>query len=211
MHPGRRAVATAKQAGRQPTGAVAGSKARIEGGAGAELGAAYRQFRRRLLAFLRGKLAEPAMAEDLLHEVFLKALAALDRGAPPDNLPAWLHGIAANAISDHYRRSRPTEKLPEELPDPDPVGNLAEKEMAACLVPFINGLPPKYRAVMQSTVLEGRTGASLARELGMSPSAVKSRAARGRAMLRDAIVDCCHVEARASGEITEYRRREKDL
>ena len=175
--------------------------------ASTELAVAYAQFRKRLLAFLQGKLSEPAVAEDLLHEVFLKALDALGRGARPDNLPAWLHGIAANTLSDHYRRHRPTEYLPDELADGGSENNLAEKEIATCLEPFINGLPPKYREVMQATVLEGKTGASLGRELGLSPSAVKSRAARGRAMLRDALLDCCHIEFSASGEITEYRRR----
>jgi RNA polymerase sigma-70 factor, ECF subfamily len=176
--------------------------------AGKELAIVYAQFRKRMLAFLNSKLSEPAVAEDLLHEVFLKALDALDRGARPDNLPAWLHGIAAHALSDHYRRNRRTEGLPDELADQGPERSLAEKEIAACLVPFINGLPPKYREVMQATVLEGRTGAALSRELGLSTSAIKSRAARGRAMLRESLLDCCHIEATATGEITEYRRRE---
>jgi len=190
---------THRQAGR--------NAARNGSTAGTELAVAYAQFRKRMLGYLQARLSEPAVAEDLLHEVFLKALDALDRGARPDNLPAWLHGIAANALSDHYRRNRPTEGLPDELPDTGPEGSLVEKEMATCLVPFINGLPPKYREVMQATVLEGKSGAALSRELGLSASAVKSRAARGRAMLRESLLDCCHIEASVSGEITEYRRR----
>ncbi|MCP1727642.1 RNA polymerase sigma-70 factor (ECF subfamily) [Natronospira proteinivora] len=175
--------------------------------AGDALAAAYPLFRKRLLGFLRRKLAEPAVAEDLLHDVFLKALDALQRGARPDNLAAWLQTIAAHALSDHYRRARPTEALPETLADRGPERSQAEREMAECLRPFIEGLPAKYRLVMSTTVLEGKTGAELSRELGFTPSAIKSRAARGRAMLHDAILECCHVEAKASGEIEEYRRR----
>ncbi len=172
-----------------------------------ELAVAYPRFREGLLAFLRSKLSEPAVAEDLLHEVFLKALDALDRGARPGNLPAWLRTIAANALADHYRRSRPTEALPVDLADDGPDHNQAEQEMAICLIPFINGLPPKYRKVMYATILEGKSGAQLSREMDLTPSAIKSRMARGRAMLREAILDCCHIEASASGEILEYRRR----
>ncbi|MDQ2068634.1 MULTISPECIES: sigma-70 family RNA polymerase sigma factor [Natronospira] len=172
-----------------------------------ELAAAYPRFREGLLAFLRSKLSEPVVAEDLLHEVFLKALDALDRGARPSNLPAWLRTIAANALTDHYRRARPTEALPVDLADDGPGHNQAEQEMAACLIPFINGLPPKYRQVMYATTLEGKSGAQLSRELGLTPSAIKSRMARGRAMLREAILDCCHIEASANGEVLEYRRR----
>ena len=180
---------------------------RDEAVARAELGAAYKHFRDGLLAFLAGKLGNHAMAEDLLQEVFLKALDALRRGARPDNLPAWLRGIAANTLADHYRRSRPTQPLPDDLADQGAGGNEAELEMAACMLPFVNALPPRYRAVMRPTVVEGKSGAQVARELGLSPSAVKSRLSRGRVMLRKAILDCCHVEASATGEILEYRRR----
>lgn len=56
-------------------------------------------------------------------------------------------------------------------------------------------------------MLEGRTATAVARELGLSDSAVKSRRSRGRRLLRAAILDCCHVEVAANGEILEYRRR----
>ena len=176
--------------------------------AGADaLAGAYTEFRAGLLAFLGSKLGDRATAEDLLQEVFVKALDALDRGARPANLPAWLRTIAANALTDHYRRSRPTADLPPDLAESEPARSRAEREMAECLMPFIDGLPEIYREVMRPTVIEGRTTSALARELGLSPSAIKSRLSRGRAMLRSAILDCCHVEAVASGETLEYRRR----
>lgn len=186
---------------------IASRSMKQESAASAELAAAYPRFREGLLAFLKSRLGEPATAEDLLQDVFLKALAALDRGARPDNLPAWLRTIAANTLSDHYRRGRPTQALPTDLTDTGPTRSQAEREMAECLQPFIDGLPAIYREVMRAIVIEGKTGAQLSRELGLSSSAIKSRSARGRSMLREAIIDCCYVEAGASGEIEEYRRR----
>jgi RNA polymerase sigma-70 factor, ECF subfamily len=178
-----------------------------EGAAGTDLAASYREFRQGLLAFLRGKLGDVAVAEDLLQEVFLKALSALDRGAKPGNIAAWLRTIAANTLIDYYRTRRPTQDLPADLASEPPGRSIAEREMAECLLPFINGLPPIYRDVLYPTVLEGRTATAVARELGLSDSAVKSRLSRGRRLLRAAILDCCHVEVAANGEILEYRRR----
>lgn len=176
-----------------------------------ELADAYERFREGLFVYLRSKTHDPAVAEDLLHEVFLKALDALDRGARPLSLSAWLRGIAANVLSDHYRRARPAEPLPPDLEATTASRSQAEREMAECLRPFIQGLPPRYRDVMQATVIEGRSGAQLSRDLGLTPSAIKSRAARGRAMLRRAILECCHIEAGDSGEILEYRPRRPDV
>ncbi len=53
---------------------------------------AYRAFRSGLLGFLRANVHDRSLAEDLLHEVFIKASRALDQGEQPDTLSAWPGG-----------------------------------------------------------------------------------------------------------------------
>ncbi len=168
----------------------------------------YRQFRSGLLGFLQGRVHDPALAEDLLHEVFLKAMTALEKGVTPANMPAWLYRIARNVIIDHYRSQRITSELPEDLEAEQPFSLPAEQTLALCLTPFMKELPELYRDTMLATAIEGRSLADLSRELGLSHSAMKSRASRGRQMLRDKVLECCHVELAGDGEVVDYRKRE---
>lgn len=168
---------------------------------------AYRTFRKGLLAFLRSNVREPSTAEDLLHEVFVKATKALEGGERPANLSAWLYRIARNTLIDHVRRERPAEALADDLIATGPAGLPPEQTLALCLEPFIRELPQKYRDVLLATAIEGRSLADWARETGLSASAAKSRASRARTMLRDKVLDCCHVEAARTGEVLHYHRR----
>lgn len=173
-----------------------------------QLAESYREFRFGLLGFLQSKVSDPFIAEDLLQEVFVKALAALNRGVTPSNLPAWLHRIASNTVIDFYRTRRQTLPVPDDLmANEEPYAPSPEQTLALCLKPFINELPDIYREAMLATAIEGRSLATLSEEKGLSASAVKSRVSRARRMLRQKVLDCCHVEAARSGEVLEYSKR----
>mgnify|MGYP001627798405 CR=1 FL=1 len=175
---------------------------------GTEVDGAYRALRKGLLGFLRANVHEPSLAEDLLHEVFVKATRALDQGERPTNLSAWLYRVARNTLIDHYRRERPVVEVPDNLAAGEPFSLPPEQTLALCLTPFINQLPGKYRDALLATAIEGRSVAEWARESGLSASAAKSRVSRGRAMLREKVLDCCHVEVARTGEVLDYHRRQ---
>lgn len=173
-----------------------------------ELAGAYREFRRGLLAYIQSKVENGAVAEDLLHEVFLKAMKALDRGQSPADLPAWLHRIASNTVIDHYRTRRPTTPLPADLQTRDSDGlPPADQRLAHCLRPFIKELPSPYRETLLATAIEGRTLRSVSEAEGVSESAIKSRVSRGRRQLRERLHRCCHIELSRSGQVLDYARR----
>ena len=169
-----------------------------------ELSEAYRALRQTLLGFLRKKVSDPAVAEDLLHEVFLKALTALERGNAPSNMTGWLYTIARNGVVDYYRSKRPTEALPEELATVEADDDLAEQRLALCLKPFTEELPSLYRETLLATDFEGRTLQDLATQWDVSVSAVKSRASRGRKLLKQRVLECCKVEVSNNGHVLDY-------
>ena len=171
-----------------------------------DLSLAYQNMRRALLGFLRKQVTEPALAEDLLQEVFLKALAASARGDRPHSVSAWLYTIARHTVIDHYRAKRPMAELPNDLMAQDEPDLRAAQSLAECLRPLAAALPPLYRDTLLATELEGRTLQSLATEWGLSLSAVKSRASRGRKMLKDSLLACCRVETSRSGEVLDFHR-----
>jgi RNA polymerase sigma-70 factor, ECF subfamily len=76
----------------------------------------YREFGPELLAFFRRRHSSPEIAEDLLQETFAAVMKNPDRLLQADSQRAYLFGVARNLSVETYRRSHPTEELPEEPP-----------------------------------------------------------------------------------------------
>lgn len=171
----------------------------------------WTQFATRLRYFIRGRVADDASAEDILQNVFVKVQQRLGTLRGAEKIEAWIHQIARNAIVDHFRSQRPTDELPDDLAQP--FENLTdEAEKAALLAAFrrmITELPEPYREAIQLSELEGLTLQHLATRLGISLSGAKSRVQRGRAMLKDMLLECCRFEFDRRGGIVECEPREK--
>ena len=85
----------------------------------------------------------------------------------------------------------PVWKLRSVAPDQ---GSNVEADLASCMRPLAEQLPPKYRDTLLATDFEHRPMKDLADREGLSLSAVKSRAARARALLRSQLTRCCQIE-----------------
>lgn len=170
----------------------------------------YRELRHALLAFLRKQTADAQVAEDLLHDVVIKALAATRNEAhTPRNLTGWLYAVARNAAMDHHRRHRQTDELPEELADVEPDDeNSAVIELASCLRTVAERLPGTYRETVIAAELDGLSLLQVAELQGLSLSAVKTRASRGRRLLREEFVRCCRVALSQQGQVLDYDTEE---
>lgn len=69
-------------------------------------GELYRATRDLIHGFLRRRVADFALADDLTHDVYVKALAAIGDVTPTAGSPAaWLVTIAQRRLADHYRRT----------------------------------------------------------------------------------------------------------
>jgi RNA polymerase sigma-70 factor (ECF subfamily) len=170
-----------------------------------DLGVAFSQLQKSLRSFLRRRLPDPARADDLLQDIFVKALTAQRQGRRIDNLTAWLYTTARTTLIDHYRsnKSQPVpvdEQLVVEIPE----DLQFHRELAACMRPFINQLAPLYRDTLVATDLGNETMHSLAQREGVSVSAIKSRAVRARAKLQEKVLACCRVEW-AGGLVSDYQ------
>jgi RNA polymerase sigma-70 factor, ECF subfamily len=72
--------------------------------------------------FIRLRVEDRAVAEDLASEVFIRLVTACrGRNAPHHRLRGWLFKVARNLVHDHYGKARKitTEALEEWMPDDD--------------------------------------------------------------------------------------------
>lgn len=130
------------------------------------------------LAFAR--TGSRADGEDVMQEVFVRLLKARPDFTDEEHAKAWLLRVAANCANDLFRAPwrRREESLPETLPAP-------EEPEPGGVVEAVLALPPKYRAAVHLYYYEDLSVAEIARILGKSEGAVKSRLFRARALLRE--------------------------
>jgi RNA polymerase sigma-70 factor, ECF subfamily len=168
----------------------------------------WQAHRAELVRFVTARVSDAAVADDIVHDVLLKALSQLETLNDPAKLRAWLYRITRNAIVDHYRTRRPSEPLPKDL-QAEPPEELAraEQELARCLPPLLDALPPQYRQALTLAEVDGLPQLEIARREGLSLSGAKSRVQRARKMARDALLACCQVELDRRGGITGYQPR----
>ncbi len=72
---------------------------------------------------------------------------------------------------------------------------------------MIDRLPPTYRDAILLSEINGRTQKEVARIHGISLSGAKSRVQRGRAMLKEMVLNCCQLEFDRNGQVVDYKRK----
>ena len=163
------------------------------------LEAIYAQFEADLMRFIHSRAAEPGTIDDMLRNVYLAIHAHAGDQGRSDRLASWLDWIVRQAISDLAHRDRP----PAGLPDGD------DREAAAELIPAVKGmlacLPGTYRQALLMAEERGLTPDEIADRLDIPLAAAESRVARGRAILREALLDWCHFAAESNGGTLPYR------
>jgi RNA polymerase sigma-70 factor (ECF subfamily) len=165
----------------------------------------WRTYHGGLHRFIRARVGDPDAVEDLLQEVFIKAHRSLATVHDGGRVQGWLYRITRNVVVDYYRGRRELDRLPEDLAAESPESTVeARRELARCLVPFIDRLPEHYRQAMLLSEIEGRPQRQVAEALGLSLSGAKSRVQRGRVMLKDQLSQCCRLEFDHRGALTDY-------
>jgi RNA polymerase sigma-70 factor (ECF subfamily) len=162
----------------------------------------YRQYRSKLLAFIQHRVGSRELAQDILHDVFVKIIAH-ENLREPAKVTAWLYQVTRNAVIDRLRSNRPYEELPQEIAAPNEEST-AEARLASFLRPMIESLPAIYRDALILSDLEDLPLKQIAEREGITVSAVKSRVQRGRHMLEKMLRDCCAFEFSRRGAIVDF-------
>ena len=171
----------------------------------------WRRNREGLKAFLRRRVRDEHLAEDLLQETFVRIHDGLEGLEDERRLGPWVLRIARRVLADHLRRASPEggldpEALTEDADDAEGDANL-NAEVEGWLRSMIGLLPEEFRDALVMTEIEGLTQREVAERLGLSLSGAKSRVQRARARLREVLLACCHLEFDRRGNVIGYRRR----
>jgi RNA polymerase sigma-70 factor (ECF subfamily) len=146
----------------------------------------YLRHRRRVLALLLGLLRDPAAAEDLCHDCFLKAWSGI--GALRGELQPWLLRIASNLALNQFRRRSTHRRLEVEIapphPEPLPERAAAAREEGRLAAEILSALGFEQRQVMTLRYLDGLSHAEIVTRTGYDEPAVRSHLQNGRRNFR---------------------------
>ena len=184
-------------------------------------GAARVALEERLLPFkpqvqrhIRAMVRDPALAEELTQDTYVRAFERADQLRDPQAALAWLYRIATSISLDRLRQRRPAtipldtvapaseraeqaaarEQLPSMLE-----GELESSEMSACVQGYLATLPDDYRIAILLHDAHGLSNPEIAGLLGCSMATAKIRVHRARARLRETLAAACTFETDERG------------
>jgi len=156
------------------------------------------RYQNRLYRYLLRLVRQPAQAEDLFQQTWLRVAEKIRSYDPSRNFEAWLFTLARNLAFDHLRRIRP-QSLDHSVGDESdrnavaspladsgagPFDRLLAHERATLLASAIEKLPVTYREVLSLRFEEEMKLEEIATVLSAPLSTVKSRIQRSLEQLR---------------------------
>jgi len=160
--------------------------------------ALFRRWSGPLLRFVDRMVRDPAAAEELVQETFLRLYKARERYEPEARFSTWLYTIATRLALNELRRPRQQHPhkstdetdadgaslvLPNEGPRADDVAHA--RRMGASVEAALADLPERQRAALWLAAVEGLSYAEIAESLATSEKSVKALVHRARCALSE--------------------------
>jgi RNA polymerase sigma factor (sigma-70 family) len=149
---------------------------------------------RDFLRFLERRVGRRDLAEEILQDAFVRSIAKLETLRNEESAVAWFYRALRNAVVDHHRRRRSSEKALEtyahelEVVTEEPETKGA---ICACVGELAQTLKPEYAEVLRRVELEGVSVKDFAEQQGISASNAGVRIFRAREALRKRVAQSC--------------------
>jgi RNA polymerase sigma-70 factor, ECF subfamily len=157
------------------------------------------RYQNRIYRYLLRLVRQPADADDLFQQTWLRVAEKIRSFDMSRNFDAWLFTLARNLAFDHLRRARPSsldEPISNDSPDdtlvsrlasgdPGPFDQMLAGERARLLAEALENLPLSYREVLSLRFEEEMKLEEIASVLAAPLSTVKSRLRRSLEQLRE--------------------------
>jgi RNA polymerase sigma-70 factor (ECF subfamily) len=136
----------------------------------------YRFYLPRILSYIRLRVGEEELAQDLTAQVFERAMTRQGSLRHPEAFAAWLFAIARTTVAGYYRQRRPALSLEvaAEQPalDPTPSEALVRAEELVCLAKALTSLPEREQEIIRLKFGAGLGNQEIASILRLRPGHV---------------------------------------
>lgn len=139
----------------------------------------YQTHRPWLVRWCAAMTGDPAAAEDIVQDVFLRAMTHIDtlEELSAEQTRAWLRRAAKNRYIDLVRRVQGE-------PEPEAELSYNDDHTASVVASLCMTLPPEEQTLFVMRYFEGYNSTELGELFALSPATVRSRLASARRKLR---------------------------
>ncbi|MEM8957133.1 MAG: sigma-70 family RNA polymerase sigma factor [Pseudomonadota bacterium] len=160
---------------------------RISAGDREAMRAFFERYQTPLLAFIRGRGADPAAAADAAQDTMLEVWRSAGRYRGEAAAKSWLFSIARNKLIDRTRKNARL-SIVDEVPDsideaPDPEAVIIASSEAARVRACLGGLKPEHLNVIRLAFYEDLTYGQIAEIEGVPAGTVKTRVFHAKKLL----------------------------
>ena len=162
----------------------------------------YRRYRPEILSFVRRRVRDEGLSEDLTQEAFLSALRRLRETDSEVAFRPWIYEIARNATIDHFRRQARADEVSVDsgdnlrpgdhlrlVSDQGPERELAAKQRLESLRGALAELSDKHERILVMRELEGLSYRQIGEQMELTRPGVESTLFRARRRLEREFAD----------------------
>ena len=148
-----------------------------------------RRYARPMFAICLSRVRDPATAEDMVQETFLRGYRNLTSLVEPSKFGSWLYGIAVRTCLDWLKSKKRTEVSYDALDNPALGARDAEPtdERADQLRTALATLPENLREVVVLRYFQKLAYRDIGRLLGIAPATVNLHLSKARLLLRQSL------------------------
>ena len=161
-----------------------------------EIEAVLSRHRTELVGFLRRRVADPSVAEDVLQDALLRVIKSSTVPETEQRLLPWFYAVLRNAAVDTHRRagaqSRRRKHLHTDL-ELEELHREEHTEVCECIRGVLPVMNPDYAFLIERMDLEEADAGRIAEELSISRGNLKVRHHRARQQLRSRLMDACRT------------------
>ena len=150
--------------------------------------------RQRFVDYVRARVDDPGLAEDIVHDSMVRALRAAPDLRDDERLLPWFFRVLRNAVIDEYRKRATIRRHFDQAAEiPDLAGPPADDVQAicACFRALLPMLKAEYAEVLLALDLSEEPSDAVAQRLGVTPGNLKVRRHRARQALREQLEAAC--------------------
>ena len=152
-------------------------------------------------AFLRRRVNDEAIAEDLLQHSLLKAIEHQHTLQNDESIVAWFYRVLRNGVTDYYRaraaETRKNESFLQQMQAADeqlvPSMDMMKPTVCACLERLLPTIRPVYAELLRRLDLQGESPDVVAKDLKLTKNNLTVRLHRARQALRAALEVSCGI------------------
>jgi RNA polymerase sigma factor (sigma-70 family) len=150
---------------------------------------------RKFLSFLKGRIANPSDAEEILQAAFVKSIKKSDSIRNDESVVAWFYRLLRNAVVDYYRHRdaerRAMDHLASMVTETETHQPDIERAICRCVYDLLPTLKDDYSKLLMRVDLEGASITEVATETGMTANNTRVKLHRARkALLKQLQLSC---------------------